>query len=115
MIIELFRQNILNNRGDDFLNIVVKYLTIQFDESSMDCPNFAKYLAQLFANLAYNKHLKPDKCFNYFIKKYKEYSEYKFMQQKKSINKLIEHTSNELKQLQAPQKMIKIVDRFYIR
>eukprot|EP00483_Globobulimina_turgida_P001501 UN01503 len=50
LILELFEQNILNNQGANFVNIVVKYLVIRLDDSSMDCSNFTKYVAELFAN-----------------------------------------------------------------
>jgi len=60
LVIDLFEQGVLDNRQANFVNIVVKYLTIQLDESSMDCPNFTRYVAQLFANLVYNEYLKAE-------------------------------------------------------
>jgi len=110
LIVELFHKKILNNKQNDFINVVVKYLCIQFDDSSMDCPNFKKYVGKLFANLSFNKYVIADKCYSYFIKKYQEYSEYKDIAKKKNINKLIGYSIEELQYLQASQSMINTIN-----
>jgi len=51
---------------------------------------------------------------NNFTKKYKEYSEYQNHAKKKTINKVIKFSIEELDYLQAPQSLISKINRFAI-
>ena len=115
MIVDLFEHELLHNRQSNFVNIIVKYLCIQTDESSEDCPNFCRYVGKLFAHLCYANYVAADSCYKYFIKKYKEYSESQTKAQIRNINKLIEASCDELHHLQAPQSFITKVKRYSSR
>ena len=114
LIMEMFKKNVLSNKGAQFINVVINHLAKELDESSMDCPKFKNYIAKLFAKLCYNGYLKPDPCYNFFIKKYKEHSEYQSIAQKKTINKIIQYSIDELQHLKAKQSLISKIKKYLL-
>jgi len=115
MVEELFDAEVLSNKGGLFHDSVVKFLASQMDDSSVDCPNFGKYVGQMFAHLYNAEHMVADDLFGVFDRHYRDRSEMPKVARTKRFNKLVRASVEELNVLRCEPQYVEEIQAFELR
>merc|ERR1719319_1054205 len=107
MVEELFEKNVFSE-----FESVVKYLAIEMDNASVDCPNFGKYVGRLFANLYNSEYLKAIDLFGVFEKHYRDHSDCPKNTRLKRFNKLVAASVDELNELRCEEKYVRVIEKY---